>query len=475
MVNMYDQIKDTSDVNLPDSSHFGNEDKTGPAGFKQTEIGPVPEDWTLSTMANITNLMTNGFVGTAKSHYTDSHNGVVYIQGYNVEENGINYHGIKRVTPEFHKKNSKSCLKTGDMLMVQTGEVGLVTIVPRELEGANCHALIINRFKPAYEPKYFVYLFNSEYGRQKLKELETGTTMKHINVGDLLHFVVPFPKLKKEQIAIANALSDVDALIDSLEALVAKKQAIKTATMQQLLTGRTRLPQFARHPDGTLKGTKHSELGEIPEDWEVRRLGEFGSVIRGVSYRGDSDLESNDSASNKRLLRSNNVQNSHVDISNFQIVNERAVSNQQLLKSDDILICMANGSKSLVGKAGLFDVNDGFYYTFGAFMGCFRANKEGEPGYIFSQFLTSRYRKYIANLLAGSSINNLKPSDIESMDFAFPCFAEQESISNILFDMYSEVRELEQRLAKIRQLKQGMMQELLTGRTRLVESSAVSA
>ena len=221
-----------------------------PAGYKQTEVGVIPEDWEVRPLSDLTVLMTNGFVGTAKSHYTNSHEGIIYIQGYNVIENGFNFHGIKKVTPDFHKKNSKSCLKTGDVLMVQTGDVGLVTIVPPELNGSNCHALIINRFKSLYNPQYFSYLLNSKKERQRLKEIETGTTMKHINIGDLLHFLVPFPKSKKEQTAIANALSDVDALISELEKLIAKKQAIKTATMQQLLTGRTRLPQFALREDG---------------------------------------------------------------------------------------------------------------------------------------------------------------------------------------------------------------------------------
>lgn len=236
--------------------------KTIPAGYKQTEVGVIPEDWSVSPMSSLTCLMTNGFVGTAKTHYTEAHNGVTYIQGYNVEENGFNFHGIKKVTEEFHRKNSKSCLRAGDLLMVQTGDVGLVTVVPPCLEGANCHALIINRFKPEYDSAFFSYLFNSQQGRMRLKELETGTTMKHINVGDLLNFVVPFPSKKQEQTAIANVLSDSDALIDALDQLIAKKQAIKSATMQQLLTGRTRLPAFALRPDGTPKGYKPSELGD---------------------------------------------------------------------------------------------------------------------------------------------------------------------------------------------------------------------
>ena len=84
-----------------------------------------------------------------------------------------------------------------------------------------------------------------------------------------------------EQTAIANALSDVDALIQELEKLIAKKQAIKTATMQQLLTGRTRLPQFAHHLDGRKKGYKPSELGEIPEDWDVGELFLISKWLKG--------------------------------------------------------------------------------------------------------------------------------------------------------------------------------------------------
>ncbi|MCP5018121.1 MAG: restriction endonuclease subunit S [Ketobacter sp.] len=214
-------------------------------GYKQSELGEIPEDWLILPMSNLTTLMTNGFVGTAKLHYTDGKDGVTYIQGYNVEENNFNFHGIKKVTPEFHKKNSKSCLKTGDVLMVQTGDVGLVTIVPPELEGANCHALIINRFKSDYEPKFFAYLLNSTQGRQRLRELETGTTMKHINVGDLLYFEVPFPESKQEQAAIAAILSDMDSEIQALQLRLTKTRQIKQGMMQELLTGKTRLPYAA--------------------------------------------------------------------------------------------------------------------------------------------------------------------------------------------------------------------------------------
>lgn len=130
---------------------------------------------------------------------------------------------------------------------------------------------------------------------------------------------------------------------------------------------------------------------------------------------------------------------------------------------------MANGSKALVGKAGRFMVSDDHKYTFGAFMGCFRTNSiEANPVFVFYLFLTGRYRNYVNNLLSGSSINNLRPSSIESLDFPMPPRPEQDAIAAVLSEMDAELATLEARRDKAIALKQGMMQELLTGRIRLV-------
>ena len=211
-------------------------------GYKQTSIGVIPEDWDVVTTREITSLVTNGFVGKATTHYTDKDDGILYIQGYNVEANSFNFNGIKRVTPEFHRIHQKSCLKKYDLLTVQTGDVGLTTIIPENLIGSNCHALIISWFKKekAY-PLFYAHYFNSPMGRLRLRDLEVGTTMKHINVGDLLCWEVPYlPKLK-EQIAIAQVLSDMDNEIAAIETRLTKTQAVKQGMMQELLTGRTRL------------------------------------------------------------------------------------------------------------------------------------------------------------------------------------------------------------------------------------------
>lgn len=446
-----------------------------PAGYKQTEAGMIPEDWEVSPLSIMTSLMTNGFVGTAKTHYTDSHDGVTYIQGYNVEENGFNFNGIKRVTSEFHKKNSKSCLREGDVLMVQTGDVGLVTIVPRELEGANCHALIISRFrKETFEPHYFSYYLNSRQGRLRLKELETGTTMKHINVGDLLHFEVPYPRAKLEQTAIANALSDVDALISELEKLITKKQAIKTATMQQLLTGRTRLPEFALREDGTPKGTKPSELGEIPEDWDLKTVFELAGCQKSLFDDGDWIEAEHITDKGVRLIQTGNIGvGRYIEKDAKKYIFEESFEKLKCkeLRKGDLLICR------LAEPAGrsciLPDIGEDKVIT-SVDVTIFRPSSEVANREFYNQYFSSSdWFKSVLEQVGGTTHKRISRGALGRISVCYPNAEEQSAIATILSDMDAEIQALEQRLGKIRQIKQGMMQELLTGKTRLIQGSEV--
>jgi len=306
--------------------------------------------------------------------------------------------------------------------------------------------------KPIHEKVHSHFIqhwLQSERAQKQISNSVNQGAQPNLFLNHIERLTSPRPNLL-EQHAIAEALSDADALIESLDQLIAKKRQIKQGAMQELLTGKRRLPGFS---------------GE----WEVRRLGDVGKCLRGVTYNGDNDLWPHDTTYTKRLLRSNNVQNSTVVIDDIQFVNFNRVAPQQLLRQNDILICMANGSKALVGKAGFFNVADGHDYTFGAFMGCFRTESTASnPAFVFYLFQTARYRDYVNNLLAGSSINNLSPGSIESLEFHLPQMTEQTAIATVLSDMDTELAALDSRLAKARQIKQGMMQELLTGKIRLL-------
>lgn len=303
--------------------------------------------------------------------------------------------------------------------------------------------------KNAFDPTYAGYALRAPFIRSQVISMGQGAVRSNIGQESLKRVVVPVPPAK-EQRAIAKALSDVDALLARLDRLIAKKRDLKQAAMQQLLTGRRRLPGF-------------------DTEWVNRTLKDVGRCLRGVTYRADIDLFAHDRTNTKRLLRSNNVQDATVQTTEVQFVSSERVATDQVLRRNDILICMANGSRALVGKAALFQVSDGYEYTFGSFMGCFRTHfSEANPAYLFYLFQTERYRDYINNLLAGSAINNLLPRSIESLEFLMPAVQEQAAIACMLSDIDDQIAVLQARRGKTATVKQAMMQELLTGRIRLI-------
>ena len=416
-------------------------------GYKQTEVGLIPEDWQTPTLGSLTSLMTNGFVGTATTHYASNENGVLYIQGYNVEENAFNFHGIKFVTEEFHKAHMKSCLRVGDLLTVQTGDVGLTTIVSQDLAGANCHALIISRFDSKRITSAFIsYYLNSKPGRARLRLIETGTTMKHLNVGDMLRFSIPLPPSKAEQESIAEALIDADTLIETLEQLLAKKRNIKQGAMQELLTGRKRLPGFS----GAWGSVNLGELFTFKNGLNKgKEFFGYGTPI--VNYM---DVFKDSMINCSRLK--GRVSLTNQEISNFDV------------KKGDVLFTRTSETADEIGMASVIideprqTVFSGFVLRgrprdsrlcdeFKAF--CFRAK------YVREQIVSKA--SYTTRALTNGKI-------LSAVVLSLPSVPEQAAIASTLYDMDAEITTLESKLAKARQLKQGMMQELLTGRIRLV-------
>ncbi len=267
-----------------------------------------------------------------------------------------------------------------------------------------------------------------------------GTHMPRSDWNIVKEFQVAVPPIH-EQTAIANALSDVDALLSELEKLIAKKQAIKTATMQQLLTGRTRLPQFAHHPDGSKKGYKQSELGEIPEDWDVISFDDVALRI--------------------------NIKKNQISASDYQSYGSYPVVDQ--------------GKKKIVGYSDLeckvFKVSDAGVIVFGDHT-CivkyvdfsFLVGADGVQVISGREGCNTRFLSYVMSFFPVEPTGyNRHYGALREFVYSFPKQEEQTAIATILSDMDEEIQALEQRLNKTRQIKQGMMQELLTGRIRLLK------
>ncbi|HID37423.1 MAG TPA: restriction endonuclease subunit S, partial [Ghiorsea sp.] len=409
------------------------------AGYKQTEVGVIPDDWEKDQLGDLVMLMTNGFVGIAKSHYVENQNGVLYLQGYNVEENYFNLHGVKYVTDEFHKAHMKSCLQYGDLLTVQTGDVGLTAYVPDNLVGSNCHALIISRFdKKSAHSLYISYYLNSYAGRARLRLIETGTTMKHLNIGDMLQFYIPLPPTIKEQQAIATALSDMDALLEGLDQLIAKKRDIKQAIMQQLLTGKTRLAEFE---------------GE----WETKRLGSIGLFMKGKGVK-KSETDSGDIP----CVRYGEIYTYHNDYIRqyYSWISRDVAARAVMLKKGDLLFAGSGETKKEIGKCVAF-IDDHETYAGGDIV---ILRPEGINSIFLSYYCnTETINTQKSSKGQGDAVVHISAMALSDIQITLPSLPEQTAIAKILTDIDTEIEALEKRRAKTKNIKQAMMQELLTG------------
>lgn len=400
-------------------------------GYKRTEVGIIPEDWEVTTIGDIFRVSAAGDLDKTRFSAIRDANYDKPIYSNALENKGLYGYASYSIYP------------AGTITVTARGTLGFAVF--RDHDYVAIGRLLILEPSRKLDSRYF-----TEWINNRITFAVESTGVPQLTAPQISKYRLPLPS-QLEQHVIADVLSDVDALLDALDRLIAKKRMIKQGAMQALLTGGVRLPGFA--------GT-----------WEYARLGDLGKCLRGVSYKGETDLFPYDTPESIRLLRANNLQNASLDLSDLQYVNRKCVSTQQVLHTDDIVICMANGSKDLVGKTARFDVEDAHDYTYGAFMGCFRVmSEQALPLFISLLLQGPAYQNHIFDLIAGSSINNLKPSDIESVQFQIPPISEQAAIAEVLSDMDAEIDALEKRRAKLRDIKQGMMQELLTGRIRLVQ------
>ncbi len=410
----------------------------------------IPSVWVQRSVGAMGNVVTGkALAATAPGRLRP------YLRTRNVFDGRIDLADVLEM-PMTDEEFERFQVLPGDALLNEGQSIELVgrCAMYRGELGSPCamqNQLVRFRAKSGVSSAFAVHLFRhcqqtGVFGRIALQT----TSIAHLGGKRFERLVLGWPPTEGEQDAIAEALSETDDLIASLDLLLRKKRDVAQGVQQALLSERVRLTGFAGA-------------------WMPRPLGSIARCLRGVTYAGDADLAPDDTAATRRLLRANNVQNARIVLEGLQHVNAARVRPEQILRLDDILICMANGSKALVGKAGRFLVSDGYDYTFGAFMACLRADPDRcSPSFVYYLLQTQKYRDEIAILLAGSTINNLRPSAIEGLEFRIPTDpVEQAAIAAVLSDLDAELEALEARRAKTLAIKQGMMQALLTGRIRL--------
>lgn len=425
-----------------------------PAGYKQTEVGVIPEDWEALTIGSVTSWLSGGTPNRKNSEFWMG--SIPWISGSTLKSLEIST-SDQFLTEQGVDNGSKMAPLDSTLLLVRGSalhtEIRAGLVIAPVCFNQDVKALVPHS---SVNPKYLtIYLLAMESELLKLVS-SAGNSAGVLDTQLVQNFKFFQPPLL-EQNAIANALSDVDALIGSLEDLIAKKQAIKTATMQQLLTGRTRLPQFANHIDGSPKGYKTSELGEIPGDWEVVIFSDLAKPsstrVNPKSYGGGDFC----------------IELEHISSGGGYLLGSTETKHNSSLKSvfepGDVLF---GKLRSYLRKYWLADVS-GVCSTEIWVLKSERQNSIS--GFIFYLVQTDRFIEASSEAY-GTHMPRSDWKVIKDFPVAAPCIEEQTAIATILSDMDEEIQALETRLAKTRDLKQGMMQQLLTGKIRLIKPLA---
>jgi len=416
-------------------------------GYKQTDAGMIPNEWNVETLERVctqNGLVRGPFGGTLKKEFFVRDGYKVYEQrnaiyrdadlgSYFVDE--AKYRDLRRFE-----------VREGDFIISCSGTIGRIYQIPK-----NARAGIINQALLKIETnndvvydRYFLYVFEWDDFQKRIIDNTQGGAMQNLVGMEVFRKIsITLPSLP-EQRAIAAALSDVDALLAALDALIAKKRLIKQGAMQELLTGKRRL-----------RG--------VSNEWEKKKLVDVCELQVGRRPRGGV-TEEGDVPS----LGGENIYNEDgLNLSTIKRVSKEFFlrMTKGILNEDDVLI---NKDGANTGKVALY-VDSGFERAcINEHLFIMRGNEYLDNHFLYYSLCLATTKQEISKQIASSAQPGLNRRFVETVGINIPDVKEQQAIAEILFDMDAEIAALEHKRAKTRLLKQGMMQELLTGRIRLI-------
>lgn len=409
-------------------------------GYKQTEVGVIPEDWEVICLGQL-GAWKGGATPSMRDPAFWEKGNIPWVSSGDVKRPLLNDAPMK-ITSHAVKNSSTTLLPVHSILIVTRSGIlrkylpVAKNTVPLAIN-QDIKALIPNE---AYVSDYLLQLLQWSGPYILASCMKAGTTVESVEFRWLKSFAIPLPPTKAEQEAIAKALSDADALIESLSLLLAKKRHLKQGAMQELLTGKKRLPGFS---------------GE----WEVKRLAEIAKIQRGASPRPIDSSIWFDENSSVGWVRISDVTSSGMylnettqRLSPLGVQNSRPVSRGSLIMS----IC------ATVGRPVITEIDVCIHDGFVVF-----ENLRVAQHYLYYilKFIEADWSRHGQT---GSQMN-LNTGLINRTKVSLPpTTEEQTAIATILSDMDTEIAALNEKLAKARNIKQGIMHELLTGRIRLV-------
>ncbi len=418
-------------------------------GYKQTEVGVIPEDWNVKSLRDFATIKTGPFGTILKaSEYSNDSTGVPLISVGEVREGFFRITDeTPRVSENVTRRLPQYVLKKGDIVFGRKGGVDRSALIRDEQDGwfLGSDGLAVRTFKTC-DAEFLSLQFQSARVKSWLVQNAIGTTMPSLNQAILSDVAISLAPSIEEQEVVAQALNDADALIESLAQLIVKKRDIKQGAMQELLTSKRRLPGF----NDAWKTKPLKRLLQIPVTDGPHLTPQF--LDDGVPF-----------------LSVNNLVDGRIDMTSLRFISKKdhaEFSKKCKPQKGDLLL----GKAASVGKVAMVDTDVEF--NIWSPIALIRINAENHARFIYFALQSRAVARQIELLTNSSSQGNIGMGDIEQLMIQLPSIDEQYAIAAILSEMDTEIAALEARLIKARQLKQGMMQELLTGRIRLVPRSS---
>lgn len=432
-------------------------------GYKKTDVGVIPEDWEVKQIVDLKPFVTSGSRGWA-AFYSDM--GAPFIRITNLSRGSIylNLEDLRLVNiPNDASEGTRTQLQDRDVLISITADIGIIGYVSSEVPKPayiNQHIALVRFDSLNADPKFVSYFLASEKPQKLFRALTDAGAKAGMSLITVQKIPLALPPTKAEQEAIAEALSDADALIESLEQLIAKKRHLKQGAMQELLTGKRRLPGFAK----VTIGHKQTEVGVIPEDWELVRLGCYADITKLAGFEYSNYFNSYKDSGDVVVIRGTNITRNALDLSDVKTI-PKSTSNKlprSKLKKGDLVF-------AYVGTIGpVFLISEDDKYHLGPNTARITCKDGLNPHFLFCYFLSDLIKKEIVERISTGAQPSLSMTKIRAFPILKPTKAEQEAIAEVLSDMDTEIDALEAKLAKACQLKQGMMHNLLTGKIRLI-------
>ena len=422
-------------------------------GYKQTEVGLIPEDWGYSEIGAFIDLLT-GFPFPSKGYVPS---GIRLLRGSNIKRGNTDWSDDQTAYwPSVSTDIRKYALGVGDIVVAMDGS--LVGRSFASLSAADIPSLLLQRVarirSSSVVQAYLRTWICSSRFTEHCDAVKTTTAIPHISPADIRSFKVAIPPSGAEQQTIAEALSDADALIESLDQLLAKKRQIKQGAMQELLTGQKRLPGFS----GEWAEKAMGELFDFSGGYSASR-DQLGT--EGHCYLHYGDIHTSDKTSVDLTAE-------HQELPKLDVPLMK-VGAGSLLRDGDVVFVDASEDDEGTSKHVVVANPDNVPFISGLHTIVARS-KDSELVNLYKRFCfqTRAVKSQFRFFAVGTKVSGVSKSNIGKITVMVPPEDEQTAIATVLSDMDAEIAALEARLAKARLLKQGMMEELLTGRIRLI-------